>query len=112
MVSAELAVVIPALVAVLALCLSGLGLAVDQLRCVDAARIAVRAAARGEPPAAVEQIAREVAPDGSAVEVSVQGDRVVVTVTAERRTRYLPGLPAGSARVEAALEPAARMGSP
>lgn len=112
MVTAELAIVIPALVAVLALCLSGLGLAVDQLRCVDAARIAVRAAARGEPPEVVEQIARQVAPPAASVEVTPGVDTVVVTITAAARTRYLPGLPAASARVEAALEPAARMGSP
>ncbi|QDO89912.1 pilus assembly protein TadE [Ornithinimicrobium ciconiae] len=112
MVTAELAIVIPALVAVLALCLSGLGLAVDQMRCVDAARIAVRAAARGEPSGIVEQIARQAAPPGADVEVSVDEDRAVVAVTAPGRTRYLPGLPRGHARVEAALEPAARMGSP
>ena len=112
MVTAELAIVIPVLVAVLALCLSGLGLAVDQMRCVDAARIAVRAASRGEPVETVQQIARQVAPAGADVEVTVAGERVVVTVRAERRSRYLPGLPAASARVEAALEPVARMGSP
>ena len=38
MVTAELAVVLPALLLVLAVALSALGLAVDQVRCVDAAR--------------------------------------------------------------------------
>lgn len=112
MVSAELALVIPALVAVLALCLSGLGLALDQLRCVDASRIAVRAAARGEPIEAVQDLARQVAPAGAAVEVKRSGDRVQVTVSVPARTRYLPGLPGAGATVEALLEPAARMGSP
>lgn len=112
MATAELAIVIPALVAVLALCLTGLGLAIDQMRCVDAARIAARAAARGEPPEVVEQIARHVAPPEASVAVDVGAETVAVTVAAPARTRYLPGLPAARARVEVALEPAARMGSP
>lgn len=112
MVTAELAIVIPALVAVLALCLSGLGLAVDQIRCVDAARIAVRAAARGEPTHDVVALARQAAPEGAEVTVTITGARVRVSVQAQARTRYLSALPRASASVEAVLEPAARMGSP
>lgn len=112
MATAELALVIPALVAVLALCLSGLGLAVDQIRAVDAARIAARAAARGEPVDAVRDLAEQAAPPGSDVTVSQSRDRVRVTVTAPPRTRYLSALPRADASVEAVLEPAARMGSP
>lgn len=112
MATAELALVIPALVAVLALCLSGLGLAVDQIRSTDAARIAVRAAARGEPADVVRGAAEKAAPPGSEITISESGDRVRVTVTAPGRTRFLPGLPRASASVEAALEPAARSGAP
>src|SRR5690606_2209641 len=112
MVTAELAVIIPAVVAVLALCLSGLGLAVDQVRSVDAARIAVRAAARGEPVDVVTALAREVAPAGSQVQVQRDGGRVSVSVTGRRRNRYLSALPRASASVVAVLEPAARAGSP
>lgn len=112
MATAELALVIPAVVAVLALCLSGLGLAIDQIRSVDAARIAVRAAARGESDEAVRSAAERVAPPGSVISVARTEERVRVTVEAPARTRYLPGLPNASASVEAALEPAARMGSP
>lgn len=112
MVTAELAVIIPAVVAVLALCLSGLGLAVDQVRSVDAARIAVRAAARGEPVDAVTALAREVAPEGSEVLVQREGERVRVSVTGPPRNRYLAALPRASASVVAVLEPAARAGSP
>ncbi|WP_109471199.1 TadE family type IV pilus minor pilin [Ornithinimicrobium cavernae] len=112
MATAELAIVIPALVAVLALCLSGLGLAIDQIQTVDAARIAARAAARGEPVDAVRGLAEQAAPDGSEVTISRSDDRVRVTVTAPPRTRYLPALPRASASVEVLLEPAARMGSP
>ena len=112
MATAELAIVIPALVAVLAQCLSGLGLAVDQIRTVDAARIAARAAARGEPVDAVRDLAEQAAPPGSEVTVSQSEDRVRVSVMAPPRSRYLSALPRASASVEAALEPAARMGSP
>lgn len=112
MASAELALVIPGLVAVLALCLAGLGLAVDQIRCADAARVAVRAAARAEPVEVVRHLALSSAPAGSEVEVSQDGEDVRVTVTAPPRTRYLPGLPRASASVLARMEPVARMGSP
>ncbi len=111
MVSAELALVIPALVAVLALCLTGLGLAVDQMQSVDAARIAARAAARGEPVNDVRDLAQKAAPEGAEVQVSRSDDRVRVMVTAPARTRWLP-LPPARAQVEVLLEPAARMGSP
>ena len=47
MVTAEFAVVLPAVVLVLALSLGALGLALDQIRCVDAARAGARAASRG-----------------------------------------------------------------
>lgn len=112
MVTAELAVVIPALVAVLALCLTGLGLAVDQVRCADAARVAVRAAARAEPPEVVERLALSSAPPGSQVEVSSDGAVVRVAVTAPSRVRYLPALPRASSSVQARLEPVARLGDP
>lgn len=112
MATAELAIVIPALVAVLALCLSGLGLAIDQIRCVDSARIAVRAAARGEPTEDVVALARQAAPEGAEISVTRSGDRVRVSVQAAARTRYLAALPRASASVEAVLEPSARMGSP
>lgn len=112
MVSAELALVIPGLVAVLALCLAGLGLAVDQIRCADAARVAVRAAARAEPVEVVHHLALSSAPAGSQVEVSREGQDVRVTVTAPSRSRPLPGLPQASASAVARLEPFARAGPP
>ena len=46
-VTAEFAVALPAVVLVLAACLSGMRLAGDQLRVQDAAAVAARAAARG-----------------------------------------------------------------
>ncbi|WP_317183088.1 TadE family type IV pilus minor pilin, partial [Intrasporangium sp.] len=65
MVTAELAVAIPVVVLVLLGCLAGLSAAVDQVRCVDAARLASRAAARGDSPLRVHELAQRGAPDGA-----------------------------------------------
>ncbi|MGN6637103.1 MAG: TadE family type IV pilus minor pilin [Oryzihumus sp.] len=85
MVTAELAVVLPVVVAVLALSLWAFGLAVDQVRCVDAARAGARAAARGDPVDAVSGLVRRDAPAGATVAISVGGADVTVTVTAPER---------------------------
>jgi hypothetical protein len=106
MVSAELALALPALLVVLALCLAGLGLAVDQVRCADAARVAARAASRGEPHGRVVELARELAPSGSRIGVAVEGTEVLVTVEAPPRT-LLVGGPAASGRAVVPLEPGA-----
>ncbi|MEW1954440.1 TadE family type IV pilus minor pilin [Terrabacter sp. NPDC080008] len=82
MVTAELAVAIPSVVLVLALCLVGVRAGIDQIRCVDAASLASRAAARGDDPAKVAALAREAAPDGARVQVGGSGGQVRVTVTA------------------------------
>jgi len=49
MVTAELALAVPVVVMVLALGLAAIRVGVDQVRCVDAARLAARALARGTP---------------------------------------------------------------
>lgn len=85
MVTAELAVVLPVVVLLLGVLLGGIGLAVEQVRCVDAARLGARAAARGDPPAAVEALVREAAPGGATVQVSRGGSRVRVVVRANPR---------------------------
>lgn len=81
MVTAELAVAIPSVVLVLALCLVAVGAGVDQIRCVDAARIAGRAAARGDDPGRVRALAAEAAPRGADVVVAATAGGVRVTVT-------------------------------
>lgn len=80
MVTAELAVAIPVVVLVLVICLAGLSAAVAQVRCVDAASAGSRAAARGDSPARVEELARRAAPDGAVVSVSTRGGDALVTV--------------------------------
>ena len=80
--TAEAMVVLPVVVAV------GLGLvwvvalAVTQVRVVDGAREAARAAARGEPDAVVRAVTRRVAPAGAVVDVSLAGGHVTAVVTA------------------------------
>ncbi|GAB2925239.1 hypothetical protein GCM10022245_67100 [Streptomyces mayteni] len=72
---------VPALVLVLGMLLWGLGAVTVQLRCGDAARAGARAAARGEPAAVADEVARAAAPDGAEVRIERDGElhRVVVT---------------------------------
>jgi Flp pilus assembly protein TadG len=81
-VTAETAVVLPALAVVLALALWAVGAVTAQLRCVDAARVAARAVARGESVESSRQVAREAAPRGSSVSIRRVGDLVTVEVRA------------------------------
>lgn len=83
-VTAETAMVIPALVALTALLIWGLMAAAAQVRCVDAARAGARAAARSETPAEVRKVTREAAPAGAEVRVARDGDLVRVWVTVPR----------------------------
>ncbi|MCM3662548.1 pilus assembly protein [Georgenia satyanarayanai] len=80
-VTAELALVLPAVVMVLLVCCT-LGAAVlGQVRCADAARAAARAAAIGEPAAVVTSVARELAGADAAVSVDIDGSWVEVVVS-------------------------------
>lgn len=82
MVTAEFAVALPAVVLVLALCLAGLSAVTDQIRCIDAARLAVRSAARGDDPSRARTLAVEAAPAGAHVSVDSGGGQARVVVTA------------------------------
>ncbi|MGW1163093.1 TadE family type IV pilus minor pilin [Streptomyces sp. NPDC002513] len=81
-VTAEAAVVLPALVLFAMALLWALLAASAQIQCVDAARAGARAAARQEPADVVRKVARQAAPDGARVTVSRQGDLVHVVVVA------------------------------
>jgi hypothetical protein len=84
MVTAEAALALPVLVLVLAAAVAAVALLGAQLRCVDAAREGVLAAARGEDAAVVRSLAEDTAPAGARVRVDgPHGDRVSVTVTAD-----------------------------
>lgn len=83
--TAELAMALPSLVVVLLLALQVLLAVAAQLRCVDAAAVAARAAARGEPDAVVVDAAEAVAPDGASVAVERVDGQVRVRVAASVR---------------------------
>jgi len=82
MVTAETAVVLPVLLVVLAGVVAAVVVVGAQLRCVDAAREGARAAARGEEPAAVAELAGRAAPDGAVV--TVAGDEEVRVAVSAR----------------------------
>ncbi|WP_151525752.1 TadE family type IV pilus minor pilin [Serinicoccus kebangsaanensis] len=105
MVSAELALTIPSILLVLAICLTALSLGVDQVRCEDAARVAARAASRGEPTETVQDLARSRAPVGARVSVLADDEGARVEVRARPRVRLLPALPGARASARALWEP-------
>jgi hypothetical protein len=84
-VTAETATALPALVVVLLLSVWVLTCVAAQLRCVDAARVGAREAARGEAVTAVVAAARAAAPKGAEVLVRRDGERVEVLVRAAVR---------------------------
>ena len=86
--TAETAVVLPAVLAVLVLCLWAVLMVGQQVRCIDAARAGARALARGEPAELAESVARQAAPEGARVSIRVSGDTAVVEV---RLTAGAPG---------------------
>ncbi len=86
MVTAELAAVLPAIVLVLAVALNAVAIGIDQIRCVDAARTAVREAARGESVSSATAAGRRAAPDGARIILRVEAGRVRSSVRA-----HVPG---------------------
>ncbi|MEV0410165.1 TadE family type IV pilus minor pilin [Streptomyces sp. NPDC050448] len=81
-VTAEAALVIPALVLFATLLVWALMAAAAQIRCVDAARAGARAAARSEPAGVAVAAARAAAPPGAEVAVEREGDLWRVRVAA------------------------------
>ena len=96
MVTAELAVALPAVVLVALIVFSGLQVALTQLRCRDAAAVAARLTARGESAATVTAAMSSTAPAGSHLVVRRDGQLVQVRVSASVRLlgtgRLLPSL--------------------
>jgi hypothetical protein len=108
MVTAETAVVLPVLLVVLAAAVWVLACVAGELRCVDAARVGARAAARGDAAEAVTAATRVVAPRGGRISVMRSGDMVTVHVSAVLRPfgAVLAALPGTSveARATAVVE--------
>ncbi|WP_326694309.1 TadE family type IV pilus minor pilin [Streptomyces sp. NBC_01766] len=81
-VSAEAAMVIPALVLFTMALVWALTAASAQIRCVDAARAGARAAARSEPQTAALAVARSAAPRGARITLGRSGELWQVRVRA------------------------------
>lgn len=96
MVTAELALVIPALVLVTGLCVWSVGAATAHLRCLDAARGGARELARGELVDRVRELTAQRAPQGARVEVLDRGDGVIA-VRVQVRVAMTNGWPRGPA---------------
>lgn len=101
--TAELAVGLPALMLLLFAGLTAVSAVTTKAQCVDAAREAALAAARGEGGVEAGQ---RVAPPGATVSVATAGDTVVATVTAPVRAvgGGVPGTTVAATAV-AAVEP-------
>ena len=109
MVTAEFAVALPAFVIVVVAALAGVAVVMAQLRCVDAAAIAARMAARGESPAQIRTTSLAGAPSGARLELGGSPDSVTATVQATVAPPgvlgFLPGITL-HAHVVQAREPA------
>jgi hypothetical protein len=81
-VTVEAALALGALVMVLWIVVAGVAAVTAHLRCVDAAREAARLIARGDDGLA-EEAARRIAPDDADLRISVDGERISVTVSAD-----------------------------
>jgi len=80
-VTAEFAVTLPVVVALLAMLLAGAAAGVTQLRIEEGARSGARALARGEDPATVARTVRTLAGGSAAATVAAEGEWFNVTVT-------------------------------
>jgi len=81
--TAELAVALPAVVALLGLLLAGATAAFTQLQLEKAAQAAVRQLGRGEPEGQAAATARRIAGDGTVLSAAASGGWVSVRVTGQ-----------------------------
>jgi hypothetical protein len=101
MVTAEIAVALPALVLVAVFLIWGVSAASVQLACQDAARGGARAAARGEALGAVRASVARSLPEEAAVRVHRDGHSSRVEVAVPVRGPVAAGLPALTVRARA-----------
>lgn len=89
MVTAETALVLPVLVLLSLAGVAAVGVAQARVRCADAASVAARAVARGDP-AAADPLARAAAGPAVRISASMAGEDTVVTARLPlRRLRWL-----------------------
>jgi hypothetical protein len=90
-VTVESAVALVAFVMFLGLTLCGMAAAIDQVRCVDAAREAARLTARGEPEEGKKAAAR-IAPTNAEITINTRGEHIEVDIHASPASGVLPGI--------------------
>ncbi|MGH3360518.1 MAG: TadE family type IV pilus minor pilin [Nocardioidaceae bacterium] len=73
MVTAETAMVIPVLVALMLILVWMVSLGIAQVRLVDATREAARMTARGDRESVATRLAEKIAPDGTEIEITDSG---------------------------------------
>ncbi|WP_157631032.1 TadE family type IV pilus minor pilin [Kribbella catacumbae] len=105
-ITAEVAFVLPVLLAVLALGLWLVGTVITNIRCLDAARDTARAAARGEPLETARQLGQRTAPPGATITITQTGSTIRVLVKARPPTPpgLLKALPHPTPEATATLE--------
>ncbi|MGV1010427.1 MAG: TadE family type IV pilus minor pilin [Dermatophilaceae bacterium] len=86
--TAELAAAMPVIALMAGFAIGVIAVGIDQIRCVDAARVGARALARGDPFGSVTNAVRSVAPAGASVALGGDGRTVSATV---HLVRSLPG---------------------
>ncbi len=114
MVTAELAMGLPALVLLLLFGLSMLGALAAEARCADAARIGARAAARGETEDVVRRWAASAAPPGAIITIHSGANTVEIRVRAEFAgggRSPLPGIEVEAAAVTPVEDTGTRAGA-
>lgn len=85
MVTAETAIVMPAVVLLLTVVLFAGNAVLDQVRCIDAAQAGARLAARGEASAVVTASVQRIAPSQARMTLSDNGSEAVVVVMSDVR---------------------------
>jgi Flp pilus assembly protein TadG len=93
-VTAETAAMLPALMVVLAAALWAVQAVGAQLECVDAARTAARAAARGEHLDQVRDLARSITHPNAEITVNRTPEHTTVQISVAVRPPWGPNLPA------------------
>jgi Flp pilus assembly protein TadG len=97
-VTAEVAILLPMLMATIVFGFWVVGVVTANIRCVDAARDVARAVARGESADTARSIGERAAPPGTLVEITRDGDDIQVTVTTRKTPdwplfKQLPAIP-------------------
>ncbi|MFC9971779.1 TadE family type IV pilus minor pilin [Spirillospora sp. NPDC127200] len=107
MATAEVALALPTLVLVTAVCLWGVSVVSVHLACADAARSGARAAARGEALPAVRAFVAAAVPAGATISVRRDAETSRVEITTRVQAPVAAGLPPLTvhARATAATEP-------